>query len=60
MTTDASGNVYVVDTYNYRIQKFTSTGTFLAKWGTSGSADGSLLSSAGNHRLLRQCLCCRF
>ncbi|USN95149.1 MAG: hypothetical protein H6793_02300 [Candidatus Nomurabacteria bacterium] len=28
ITTDASGNVYVVDTYNYRIQKFTSTGTF--------------------------------
>ncbi len=30
---DSSGNVYVVDTANYRIQKFNSSGTFLGWWG---------------------------
>lgn len=29
---DSSGNVYVSDTFNSRIQKFTSTGTFLTKY----------------------------
>ena len=37
---DAQGNVYVADTYNHRIQKFTSSGTFLTKWGSGGSGDG--------------------
>jgi len=32
--------VYVADTYNNRIQKFSSEGTFLTKWGTQGSDDG--------------------
>src|SRR5262249_52614527 len=36
----ASGNVYVADLYNHRIQKFDSNGNFLAKWGTFGSGDG--------------------
>ena len=36
---DSDGNVYVADHYNYRIQKFTSTGTFLAKWGSQGTGD---------------------
>ena len=35
-----SGNVYVADTGNNRIQKFDSSGTFPAKWGNNGSADG--------------------
>jgi len=39
---DASGNVYVADQYNHRIQKFDSTGTLLTKWGTLGSSDGQL------------------
>lgn len=30
---DKQGNVYVADTWNHRIQKFDSTGKFLAKWG---------------------------
>lgn len=30
---DGAGNVYVVDRGNNRIQKFTSTGAFLTKWG---------------------------
>jgi len=42
---DSTGNVYVADTgtwYNsyHRIQKFSSTGTFLTKWGTAGEGDG--------------------
>jgi DNA-binding beta-propeller fold protein YncE len=37
---DASGYVYVVDSYNNRIQKFTSTGTYLTQWGTPGSGNG--------------------
>lgn len=37
---DASGNVYVVDTANRRIQKFASDGTYLTQWGTSGTGDG--------------------
>ena len=39
---DASGNVYVVDNgnVNRRIQKFSSSGGFLAKWGSNGLGDG--------------------
>ena len=28
------GNLYVVDTQNRRVQKFSSTGAFLGKWGS--------------------------
>ena len=63
---DGSGNVYVVDDGNYRIQKFSSTGAFLAKWGSFGTGstqfwrplnvavDGSsnvYVSDWGNHRI---------
>ena len=34
------GSVYVADSYNNRIQKFTSEGVFVSKWGTQGSGDG--------------------
>ncbi len=44
---DGSGNVYVVDTYNHRVQKFTSDGTFLTKWGTLGSGDGQFNAPRG-------------
>jgi sugar lactone lactonase YvrE len=37
---DNAGNVYVVDSNNNRIQKFSGTGTFITKWGTRGSGDG--------------------
>ena len=33
-------SVYVSDTNNDRIQKFTSDGVFVTKWGTSGTGDG--------------------
>jgi lysophospholipase L1-like esterase/sugar lactone lactonase YvrE len=39
--------VYVVDTNNSRIQKFSSAGTFLAKWGSSGSGNGQFVSPQG-------------
>ena len=35
-----SGNVYVVDTGNNRVQEFTSTGTYVTSWGSSGSGNG--------------------
>jgi len=48
---DSSGNVYVADGYtitgNNRIQKFTSTGTFEAKWGTYGTGDGQFNGVSG-------------
>jgi len=45
---DSSGNVYVVEYWNFRIQKFTSTGTFLTKWGGSeGTGDGQFKSPYG-------------
>jgi hypothetical protein len=44
---DASGNVYVADTGNNRIQKFTSTGNFLTKWGSAGSGDGLFTTPRG-------------
>ncbi|MFH1140070.1 MAG: hypothetical protein V1816_28645, partial [Pseudomonadota bacterium] len=37
---DAAGAVYVADSENHRIQKFDSTGAFLAKWGSEGSGWG--------------------
>lgn len=37
---DSSGNVYVGDSGNNRIQKFSSSGILLTKWGTFGSGDG--------------------
>lgn len=37
---DSAGNVYVVDQSNFRIQKFTSAGVFLLKWGSSGALAG--------------------
>ena len=36
---DADGFVYVADTWNYRIQKFTTDGKFVTMWGKSGTAD---------------------
>ena len=42
VTTDRDGFVYVADTYNHRIQKFTKDGQFVAKWGSKGSGEGEL------------------
>ena len=37
---DSSGDVYVADTGNDRIEKFTSTGTFILQWGSNGTGPG--------------------
>jgi sugar lactone lactonase YvrE len=37
---DASGNVYVADTGNSRIQEFDPNGNFIRKWGSEGTGDG--------------------
>ncbi len=55
MAVDALGNLYVADSYNNRVQKFDSGGTFIATWGSYGPDDGQFgypmsvaLDSAGN------------
>jgi hypothetical protein len=37
---DASGDVYVSDLLNARVEKFDSSGNFLTEWGSAGSGDG--------------------
>jgi uncharacterized repeat protein (TIGR01451 family) len=44
---DAAGNVYVSDDGNHNIQKFDSSGNFLAKWGGYGTSDGQFISPSG-------------
>ena len=40
ITTDPSGNVYVADFGQRRIQRFDPDGNFLVEWGSSGSGNG--------------------
>ena len=44
---DDEGNIYVTDTGNSRIQKFTNDGEFLSSWGTNGIEDGEFQSPVG-------------
>ena len=44
---DGSGNVYVADQFNHRIQKFDSSGAYLAQWGSFGAGDGEFDSPVG-------------
>jgi glucose/arabinose dehydrogenase/streptogramin lyase len=44
---DRKGNVYVVDTGNNRIQKFSGNGTFLGKFGSFGANDASFDAPEG-------------
>ena len=44
---NSSGFVYVADTLNDRIQVFTSDGTFVKQWGSSGSGDGQFNAPYG-------------
>jgi len=39
---DASGNVYIADRQNHRIQKFTNDGVYVAQWGSHGKGAGQL------------------
>ena len=40
ITADQTGFVYVADTKNHRVQKFTADGEFVLQWGKFGSEDG--------------------
>ena len=40
LATDAAGSVYVADTGNHRVQKFTNSGGFITKWGSMGTGNG--------------------
>jgi DNA-binding beta-propeller fold protein YncE len=44
---DGSGNIYVADVGNDRIQKFDSEGNSLTKWGTAGTGDGQFSRPRG-------------
>ncbi|MGA2586662.1 MAG: PEGA domain-containing protein [Candidatus Aminicenantales bacterium] len=44
---DSSGNIYVADTLNHRVQKFTSGGGFVAAWGSLGYGDGQFNDPTG-------------
>ena len=47
LTVDASGNVYVSDTVNNRIQKFDADGNFIRTWGGLGLAAGQFRDPVG-------------
>jgi tripartite motif-containing protein 71 len=51
VATDAAGNVYVADSENNRVQKFTAGGAFLKAWGSSwdsgGMASGEMIQPYG-------------
>ena len=47
ITTDSSGNIYVADTGNDRIQKFDSSGNFVMQFGSNGGGDGRFNSPSG-------------
>ena len=42
MVFDDEDNLYVTDSRNSRVQKFTKDGRFLAKWGSFGAGEGEL------------------
>jgi DNA-binding beta-propeller fold protein YncE len=44
---DADGFVYVVDSENHRVQKFSAEGEFVAKWGGEGAGDGQFKTPGG-------------
>jgi tripartite motif-containing protein 71 len=44
---DTSGNVYVVDIFTRRGQKFTSTGVYVSQFGSNGSGDGQFSNPNG-------------
>ena len=44
---DEKGNVYVADTNNHRVQKFSHTGRSLTKWGSYGSGKSQFNNPQG-------------
>jgi RTX calcium-binding nonapeptide repeat (4 copies)/NHL repeat len=47
LATDSSGNVYVADWINDRVQKFAGWGGFGTKWGSTGSGPGEFAAPDG-------------
>ena len=48
ITTDNAGNVYVVDGFNERIQKFSSNGDmYVTQWGQLGIENGDFIQPTG-------------
>jgi sugar lactone lactonase YvrE len=43
---DAAGNVYVLDSGNHRVQKFSNHGELLATWGSEGTGEGQFVNGA--------------
>ena len=43
LATDKFGNIYVTDTGNNRVEKFSSDGTFISKWGSKGMGNGQFI-----------------
>ena len=47
MVIDVTGNIYVSECSNDRIQVFDPQGQFLCKWGGEGSGDGEFIRPQG-------------
>lgn len=47
ITVDASGNVFVADARNHRIQKFDENGKFISQWGGQGNDSGKFERPSG-------------
>ena len=59
LAVDADGNVYVADSGNHRIQKFTRKGAFLDQWGGSGPGSGPTRSNCPSDRAMAASSCHR-
>lgn len=44
---DKTGNIYVADAWNHRIQKFTANGQFITSWGRQGNDEGEFNEPSG-------------
>ncbi len=47
ISVDRIGNVYVLDAWNNRIEKFDRNGTFITKWGSFGQSNGQFENPLG-------------
>ncbi len=43
ISTDYDNNIYICDSGNHRILKFSENGEFLMQWGSNGSGEGKFL-----------------